>query len=275
MTAIPLAAVLGHPIGHSKSPKLHGFWLKKYNISGHYIPVDISPDDLGHCLSVMPKMGFMGANVTIPHKQAVMAHAATVTAVARRIGAANTLSFSNGAIHADNTDAYGFMENLRLSAPEWHAASGPAVVLGAGGASRAVLVALIDAGCPEIRLVNRTFSRAEAIAEAFGPPVMPLPWHQRAASLDGAHLIVNTTALGMVGHPPLDLPSESLSSNALVTDVVYAPLETPLLRLARSRGCRTVDGLGMLLHQAVPGFERWFGVRPEVTAELRAAVLAP
>lgn len=274
MTTVPLAGVIGAPIGHSKSPLLHGHWLRVLGIRGHYVPLEIAAEDLATCLVTLPRMGFRGVNVTIPHKEAVLPLAAEVSARARRIGAANTLTFGRGGFHADNTDGEGFMENLRQGAPGWDPAAGPALVLGAGGASRAVVVALQDAGVPEIRLCNRTLTRAQALAREFGAPVTVVDWADKAVAAGDAALLVNTTSLGMQGQSPLDLQPDALNPQALVTDIVYSPLETPLLQIARARGCRTVDGLGMLLHQAVPGFERWFGQRPSVTDDLRVAVLA-
>lgn len=270
---IPLAGVIGCPVGHSRSPVLHGTWLRQLGISGHYVPLHVEAEDLATVLHAMPRMGFVGANVTIPFKEAALALADDVSETALRIGAANTLSFGpDGRLNADNTDAYGFITNLRQNAPAWNAARGPALVLGAGGAARAVIVALQDAGVPEIYLTNRTAARSETLAQEFG--VTPLPWDSRAQVLPEASCIVNTTSLGMAGQPALDLRLDTLPVTALVTDIVYAPLETPLLAQARAKGCMAVDGLGMLLHQAVPGFERWFGVRPEVTEVLRRAVLA-
>ncbi|TVR47550.1 MAG: shikimate dehydrogenase [Rhodobacteraceae bacterium] len=273
MSAIPLAGVIGCPVAHSRSPVLHGTWLRQYGIQGHYVPLHIEADDLERALRAMPVMGFVGANVTLPHKEAALALADEVTSAARMIGAANTLSFRDGRIHADNTDAYGFIENLRAGAQADFSA--PALVLGAGGAARAVIVALAQAGVPEIRLVNRTRARAESLAADLSDcPVLVLDWADRAAAADGAGLLVNTTSLGMASAPPLDYPAAAMRPGMVVTDIVYTPLDTPLLRDARAQGCVTVDGLGMLLHQAVPGFERWFGQRPEVTGALRRAVLA-
>ena len=271
---IPLAGVIGCPVGHSRSPLLHGTWLRNYGLRGQYVPLHVAPEDLARVLQAMPAMGFVGANVTIPHKEAALALADEVSPIARRIGAANTLSFLDGLIHADNTDAYGFIENLRSAAPDWQPGAGPALVLGAGGAARAVLVALAEAGAGEIWLSNRTRARAEALAAALDHPVTVLDWERYADHLPRAALVVNTTSLGMAGQAPLGLPAALLSPATVVTDIVYTPLETPLLREAHARGCRVVDGLGMLLHQAVPGFERWFGLRPDVTPELRRAVLA-
>ncbi len=271
MTQIPLAGVIGCPVDHSRSPALHGTWLRALGLKGHYVPLHVETPDLVRVFSALPAMGFVGVNVTIPHKEAVLKLATEVNATARRIGAANTLNFlPGGGFVAENTDAYGFMANLRAGAPGWK--PGPALVLGAGGAARAVIVALQDAGVHEIRLTNRTEARAQALAEEFG--VSALPWARRADALDGVTTLVNTTSLGMEGAPTLSLDLGSLPCDAVVTDIVYTPLETPLLRAARAHGCTVVDGLGMLLHQAVPGFERWFGVRPEVTEALRRAVVA-
>ncbi|MBR3371707.1 MAG: shikimate dehydrogenase [Rhodobacteraceae bacterium] len=274
MSKIPLAGVIGSPVGHSKSPLVHGSWLRDYGLRGHYVPLHVDSDNLEPMLRAMPHMGFVGANVTIPHKEQVLALADDVSPVAARIGAANTLSFgANGRIHADNTDGYGFLANVRQSAPDWVAERAPALVLGAGGAARAIIVALLDAGVPELRLSNRTRARAQTLAQEFGPRVRVCDWDDRARGLDDLGLLVNTSSLGMVGNPALDMPLDGLSPDALVTDIVYTPLMTDLLQQAQDRGNAVVDGLGMLLHQAVPGFERWFGHRPEVTDDLRKLVL--
>lgn len=274
MSIIPLAGVIGSPVGHSKSPLVHGSWLRDYGLRGHYVPLHVEPNALEQVLRAMPHMGFVGANVTIPHKEQVLALADDVSPVAARIGAANTLTFAaDGRIHADNTDGYGFLANLQQSAPDWRADGGPALVLGAGGAARAIIVALLEAGVPQIRLCNRTHARAAALARDFGPQVVVRDWSDRAQGLDDLGLVVNTSSLGMVGNPVLDMPLDGLAADALVTDIVYTPLMTDLLQQAQDRGNAVVDGLGMLLHQAVPGFERWFGHRPEVTADLRALVL--
>ncbi len=272
---VPLAGVIGHPIGHSRSPKLHGHWLKTYGLSGHYIPMDVAPADLETVLRTLPKAGFVGANVTVPHKEAALRIADHVSDRATVIGAANTLVFrEDGSIHADNTDGYGFMENLRSGAPDWNAQDGPAVVFGAGGAARAVLQALSIAGVPEILLTNRTRARADHLKEEFGQRITVVDWVQAGNVVENAELVVNTTSLGMQGQPELRVPLDGLQPGAVVTDLVYAPLKTNLLKTAEDAGCTTVDGLGMLLHQAVPGFERWFGVRPEVDTDTRAAALA-
>lgn len=270
----PLAAVLGWPIGHSRSPRLHGTWLLRYGIAGYYIPVALAPEDLVAGIDALRQLGFRGSNVTLPHKEAALALATERTEIAELIGAANTLTFGPSGIHADNTDGYGFLENLRQAMPEWRAAAGPALILGAGGASRAVIAALLAEGAPEIRIANRTEIRARALRDHFGPRLEVIDWAGASEAMEGATTIVNCSALGMAGHPALDISLDRAPSGALVTDIVYEPLQTPLLEAAAARGLRTVDGLGMLLHQGVPGFERWFGRRPEVDADLRAAVLA-
>jgi shikimate dehydrogenase len=271
---IPLAAVIGSPTAHSKSPQLHRHWLETYGLKGFYVPLDVAPANLETVLKTLPKMGFVGANITIPHKEAVLRMADIVTDRATLIGAANTLIFhEDGRIHADNTDGYGFMENLRTGAPDWDPGAGPAAVLGAGGAARAVIVALLDAGVPEILLSNRTRVRAEKLRSDFGNRVTVVDWVQAGNVLEEVALVVNSTSLGMVGKPEMRLPLDGLQPETVVTDLVYAPLKTKLLETAEGKGCTIVDGLGMLLHQGVPGFERWFGQRPEVTSATRTAVL--
>lgn len=271
---IPLAGVIGHPIAHSRSPALHGYWLRRYGIKGHYIPMDVSTDDLQRALEMLPRLGFVGINVTIPHKEAVLKLADVVTDRAALIGAANTLIFrADGRIHADNTDGAGFMANLRQNAPIWDPTAGPAAVFGAGGAARAVIAALIEVGVPEVRLANRTRPRAEALRADFGAKLTVYDWVQAPNMLEGATTVINTTSLGMAGKAEFRVPLDALESTALVTDLVYTPLKTQLLLEAEARGCTVVDGLGMLLHQAAPGFERWFGQRPEVDAATRNAVL--
>lgn len=271
---IPLAGVIGSPIAHSRSPQLHTHWLKTLGIPGFYIPIDVAEADLETVLRSLPKMGFRGVNITVPHKEKALQLADMVTDRATIIGAANTLVFlEDGRIQADNTDGYGFIENVRQGAPVWQADRGPAAVLGAGGAARAVVAALLDAGVPEILLSNRTRNRAEALQSQFGRRVTVIDWVQAGNMLEEAVTVVNTTSLGMVGNPALRVPLDGLRKGAVVTDLVYAPLQTRLLIEAEKAGCVTVDGLGMLLHQAVPAFERWFGTRPEVDAATRAAAL--
>ncbi len=272
---IPLAGVIGDPIAHSRSPALHNYWLRRYGIRGHYIPMHVVQSDLKAALDMLPRLGFVGINVTIPHKEHVLALADIVTDRAALIGAANTLIFrKDGRIHADNTDGSGFIANLRQNAPAWQPASGPAAVLGAGGASRAVIAALIEVGVPEIRVANRTRPRAETLRSDFGAKIVVVDWVQAGNMLEDAATVVNTTSLGMTGKPDFRVPLDALNPRALVTDLVYSPLQTSLLAEAERMGCTVVDGLGMLLHQAAPGFERWFGHRPEVDAAARAAVLA-
>jgi shikimate dehydrogenase len=270
---IPLAGVIGNPIEHSRSPALHGYWLRSMGIRGHYIPMRIEREDLVEVLAMLPRMGFVGVNVTIPHKRAVLEIADSVTDRAALMGAANTLTFRNGKILADNTDGYGFIENLRQGAPEWEPSAGPAAVFGAGGAARAIVAALIEAGVEEIRLSNRTRARAEDLRQEFGYKVRVVDWVKAGNIVDDAYTVINTTSLGMTGKPEFRVPLDGLRPGTFVTDIVYTPLRTPLLEAAEKAGCVTVDGLGILLHQAVPGFERWFGKRPVVDDNLRRAVL--
>lgn len=272
---IPLAGVIGCPVAHSKSPKLFRHWLTRYGIAGHYVPLHVEDRNLADVFRALPKMGFVGVNVTIPHKVAVMQLADLVTDRATLIGAANTVIFrKDGKTHADNTDGYGFIANLRAGAPGWRPDTGPAAVLGAGGAARAVIAALLDVGVPKILLSNRTRPKAEALQAEFGRRIEVRDWIQAGNMIEEAATVVNTTSLGMEGQPELRVPLDGLQRGAVVTDLVYTPLRTRLLQEADAAGCVTVDGLGMLLHQAVPGFERWFGVRPEIDVDTRAAVLA-
>jgi shikimate dehydrogenase len=273
MTSFPLAGVVGQPIGHSRSPRLHRHWLARHGIRGDYVAMEVAEEDLGEVLRVLPRAGFRGVNVTVPHKLTALALADEATERARRIGAANLLVFESGRILADNSDGEGFLASVRQGAPEWDPGAGPATVLGAGGAARAVIVALLDAGTPEVILTNRTGATAEALAQEFGKRLRVVNWLAAGNAVEEGALVVNTTSLGMTGKPELRVPLDGLREGQVVTDLVYAPLETRLLREARAAGAVAVDGLGMLLHQAVPAFERWFGARPEVDAELRAAVL--
>lgn len=268
-----LAGVIGWPISHSRSPRLHGYWLQEYGIDGAYLPMPVPPDGLREALRALPLLGFAGTNVTVPHKEAALATVDEADAMARRIGAVNTITVQeDGRLAGTNTDGFGFLENLGAGAPGWHA-DRPAVVLGAGGASRAVIVALIDSGIPEIRICNRTEARAQALAAEFGGPCRVEKWDRRCLCLDDAGLLVNTTTLGMTGEAALDMSIERLPDDSVVTDLVYVPLMTPLLKAAAKRGLRIVDGLGMLLHQARPGFAAWFEREPEVTDALRRFVL--
>jgi shikimate dehydrogenase len=267
------AFVCGHPIAHSRSPLIHGFWLQHYGIAGTYEAIDVAPQDFARFAGSLREEGFAGGNVTIPHKEAAFAAVIRHDAAAEMIGAVNTLWFEGNALVGGNTDAEGFAANLDEFAPGWEKA-GSAVVLGAGGAARAVIHALQQRGVTDIRIVNRTLERARELADRFGAGVSAHGAGAAAELLGDAGLLVNTTALGMHGNDDLAADPQHLPAGAIVTDIVYVPLETPLLDTARRRGLKTVDGLGMLLHQAVPGFERWFGIRPEVSAELRALIVA-
>lgn len=269
-----VAGVMGWPVGHSRSPRLHGYWLEHYGIDGAYVPLPVRPGSLAQALAALSALGLAGVNLTLPHKEAALSLVGRLDPVARRIGAVNTVVVAeDGTLVGSNTDAFGFMENLRAGAPHWRASSGPAVVLGAGGAARAVGVALLDAGVPEIRFVNRTKERAEALAATMDPRCRATDWGKREQALGAANLLVNTTSLGMTGQPSLELDLRELPEDALVNDIVYVPLETPLLRDARRRGNPVVDGLGMLLHQGRPGFKAWFGIDPAVTDGLRQALV--
>ncbi|WP_368185573.1 shikimate dehydrogenase [Aestuariibius sp. HNIBRBA575] len=271
---IPLAGVIGHPIAHSKSPRLHKHWLKKHGLPGDYIPMDVKEADLEQVIRTLPKAGFVGVNITIPHKVSVLQIADLVTDRATLIGAANTLIFrKDGKIHADNTDGYGFISNLKQGAPGWRADTGPVTVLGAGGAARAVISSLIEVGAKEILLTNRTRPKAEGLQAEFGSKVRVIDWVQAGNAIEDAATLINTTSLGMEGQPELRVPLDGLQRGSVVTDLVYTPIQTHLLKTAEQAGCVTVDGLGMLLHQAVPAFERWFGIRPVVDVETRAAIL--
>lgn len=269
------AGVMGWPVAHSRSPRLHGFWLTQHDIDGAYLPLPVRPENLAAALKALPTLGFAGVNLTVPHKTAALGLMDRLSDEARRIGAVNTVVVAgDGRLEGSNTDSYGFLAHLKASAPQWRPKNGPAVLLGAGGAARAIAVALLDAGVDELRLVNRTMARAEELAAAFGNKIKPVAWHDRAEALKGAGLLVNSTTLGMSGQPALEIALDHLPRAAVVYDIVYAPLETPLLAAARLRGNTAVDGIGMLLHQARPGFAAWFGVTPEVTPELREFVLA-
>ena len=268
-----LAGVMGWPIAHSRSPKIHNHWLEMHGVSGAYVPLAVPPDRLGPALRALAPLGFSGCNLTIPHKEAAMPLLDRVEPEARRIGAVNCVVVeADGTLTGKNYDAFGFVASLNAEAPHWRAGAAPAAVIGAGGGARAVVAGLLDAGAKEVRLFNRTLDRAQILAADFGAAVEACSWEERAAGLDGAGLLVNTTSLGMIGQPPLDLALDALPSTALVADIVYAPLETPLLANARRLGLKTVDGLGMLLHQARPAFRDWFGFMPEVTPALRTLI---
>ncbi len=274
-----LAGVVGWPVEHSLSPRLHGHWFERHRVDGAYVPLPVRPEDLAAAFALLPRLGFRGWNVTLPHKEAARHLVHGLDPAAERVGAVNTvLVGEDGRTHGLNTDGAGFLASLRAAAPGWSPGAGPVALVGAGGAARAVAGALLEAGVAGLRLTNRTPARAERLAAelaALGrpPPVAAVPWAARAGALAGAALLVNATSLGMAGQPPLDLPLDRLPAAAVVADLVYVPLETPLLAAARARGHLTVDGLGMLLHQAVPGFAHWGGLAPEVDEALRASVL--
>ena len=256
---------------HSRSPRLHNSWMRRYGVSGYYAPLPIEPGKVEAALRALAPLNFAGCNITLPHKEEIVRIADHVDPAARAIGAANCVVVRpDGSLAAFNYDVFGFMEALRAQAPGWRATQGPAVVLGAGGAARAIVYGLIAAGAPEVRVVNRTLERAQAFADELGATVKPLKWSDRSAALAGAALLVNTTSNGMVGQPPLEIALDALPGDALVNDIVYTPLETPLLAAARARGNVAVDGLGMLIQQARPAFRDWFGIMPDVTAEERA-----
>ncbi|TVR09087.1 MAG: shikimate dehydrogenase [Salinarimonadaceae bacterium] len=273
--AIPKAFVVGHPIAHSRSPLIHGHWLERYGIAGAYERIDVAPVDFAAFLVNFAGNGFVGGNVTLPHKEAAFRGVRVATARARRLSAVNTLWIENGLLHGDNTDVLGFVASLDAALGiGWENDLRRAVVLGAGGAARAIVAGLLDRGVDSVAIVNRTPEKAREIV-AFDPTRLTAHGLDAlTALLAGARLLVNTTSLGMTGQPPLQVDLAPMPEGAAVADIVYAPLETALLKQARERGLAAIDGLGMLLHQAVPGFERWFGIRPEVTPELRAAIVA-
>lgn len=272
VSAGPAACLIGWPAAHSRSPIIHKYWLKQFGIAGDYRIEAVEPAAFADFIGSLAARGYRGANVTIPHKEQALA-LSTPDARARAVGAANTLYFAGGSLHSTNTDVEGFIGNLDASAPDW-SANGEAVVLGAGGSARAVVFGLVERGVPRIHLVNRSRDRAQALAQSYGERVHVVTWDGVAAILPKAGLVVNTTSLGMKGQPSLPFDVSALRADAAVADLVYVPLETALLKAARARGLRTADGLGMLLHQAVRGFELWFGKRPQVTPELRALVEA-
>ncbi len=266
------AFVIGHPIAHSRSPMLHGYWLKRYGIEGSYERVDIPPEGLKDFFDTYREVGWVGGNVTVPHKIAVIPYLSRVDEAAKAMGAVNTLWWESDALIGGNTDSIGFMGNLDELVPGWDAAARRALILGAGGATRAAVYGLRGRGL-EIALCNRTLSKAEALAEHFGKGVSAHGLGELETLMRDADLVVNTTSLGMIGQPPLEVDLSPLKPEAIVYDVVYVPLETDLLKAAKARGLRTVDGLGMLLHQGVEGFSHWFGRRPEVTQELRTLLI--
>ena len=273
-STIPVAAVIGHPVNHSRSPRMHNFWLAHFGLEGYYIPLDIDPKKFERSIRNLPELGLVGANITIPYKEKVLKIADKISDRAALVGAANTLTFlPNGGIYADNTDGYGFLQNIKSKYKDWSAREGISVVFGAGGASRAILAALIEDGASDILLANRTRSRADQLRSDFGAKIKVVEWMKIQNYLSEASTIINTTSLGMVGKTDLPIPLSALKKNTLVTDIVYTPIETHLLATAAKMGCRTVDGLGMLIHQAIPGFERWFGIKPGDSQALRELLI--
>jgi len=268
------AAVIGWPIEHSRSPMIHGYWLQRYGIDGRYTKIAVKPEDVTAFVRSLAERGFAGCNVTLPHKEAVFQAADVREASAEAVGAANTLWLEDGRLFAANTDTYGFMRHLDVSAPAWRTKDRPALLLGAGGAARGIVYGLLEAGVGNVRIANRTLSRAEEIAQHFGSRVTAVAWRDAEAAATDAGLLVNATSLGMAKTGPLDFDVARLPAEAMVADIVYVPLETDLLRRARARDLTAVDGLGMLLHQAVPGFAKWFGVTPDVTDDLRDLLVA-
>lgn len=266
---------MGWPVAHTRSPVIHNHWISVHGLRGAYVPLAVNPLHLATAIRGLSALGFAGCNLTVPHKEQAMQWVDTLHPVARRMGAVNTIVvMPDGSLQGMNTDGVGYIQSLKDADPAWCATTGPALVLGAGGAARAIVVALIDEGVPTLRLCNRTDDRAHALAQEFGSRVQVIPWAQRNDAMAGVQLLVNTTTQGMHGCPPLDVTLDALPTEAMVSDVVYVPLETPLLAAARIRGNRTVNGLGMLLNQARPAFQAWFGVMPEVTPHLRALVQA-
>jgi shikimate dehydrogenase len=268
------ACVIGWPIEHSRSPLIHNHWLKVYGIDGAYTKEAVRPEEVGTFLKSLAANGYVGCNVTVPHKEAAFAAADEKDESASAVGAANTLWLEHGKLFAANTDTYGFMTNLALQAPGWDALDAPVAILGAGGAARAITYGFLKAGVGEIRVFNRTLARAEALAKDFGPRVKAFDWSERGKRSRRCAVLVNTTTIGLNGVGSIDIDFHTFDATCVVADIVYVPLETELIVRAMGRGLRTVDGLGMLLHQAVPGFQKWFGVRPEVTPELREILVA-
>lgn len=270
-----LAGIMGWPVAHSRSPLLHNYWIKKYGLLGTYVQLPVAPGQLQIALPGLAALGFRGCNITIPHKVDALKLVHELDPNARRMGAINTIVVqTDGSLKGFNNDGFGYIQSLLDAKPDWRADAGPITVLGAGGAARAVVLSLADRGAREIRLLNRTQDKAETLASEFGGPIQVLPWDARHEALDGASLLINTTNQGMHGCPALELNLSKLPPQALVSDVIYVPQETPLLAAARLRGNPTVNGLGMLLNQARPAFNAWFGVMPEITAELRQAIIA-
>ncbi len=261
-------ALIGHPVEHSKSPLMHNFWIRQYGLFGEYSAIDVRPGNLEGAVRQSVKQGFNGLQFTIPHKEEALKLCDEIDSTARGVGAVNTIVIHKGKLHGFNTDVFGFTENIVESEAGFEFSEGPAVVLGAGGAAHGIVYALIEQNVPEIRLTNRTLERAQELAKKFGPKVKIFPWEEKSEILEGAHLLVNTTSLGLHGQPPLDLDLTYLDPKTVVSDIVYVPIHTPLLRQAEAHGNHVVNGLGMLVHQGRPAFKRWFGVMPGMDMEL-------
>ena len=270
-----LVGVIGFPVGHSKSPIIHGYWLQHHDVNGYYVPMEVNRNDFANVIATLPKMGFRGVNITIPHKEDALRLHDHITDQAVLIGAVNTLTFGpDGKVFADNTDGYGFMRNLRERVPDWTPDEGPALVLGAGGAARAAIHSLVSEGTPAVYVVNRSRDRAKSLRAVFGKRVSVERRKEIPDLLKEVAIVVNATSLGMKGMPPLEFPYQDLEPGTVVTDLVYTPLETELLQQAAAKGCRVVDGLGMLLHQAAASFDAWYGIRPRINPTLRSLALA-
>jgi shikimate dehydrogenase len=270
-----LAGVMGWPIAQSRSPILHNYWIDKYKLNGRYVPLAVRPERLADAIRGLPALGFRGCNLTMPHKQYAMTMVDRLTDTAKRIGAVNCIVVDHdGKMSGTNNDGNGYVLSVQEVVPQWKPSAGPIAILGAGGAARAVLVALLERGASEIRLINRSLDKAERLAKELGPAIKPIAWDRRSDAIGDVALLINATNQGMTGNPPLELSLDRLSSSTLVSDLIYVPPETPLLSAAKARGNITINGLGMLLHQARPAFEAWFGVMPEITPDLRAAIMA-
>jgi shikimate dehydrogenase len=270
-----LAGVMGWPIAQSRSPILHNYWIEKYNLTGRYVPLAVRPERLTDAIRGLPALGFRGCNLTMPHKQLAMTMVDSLTDTAKRIGAINCIVVGDdGRMSGTNNDGNGYVLSVQEVAPQWKPSDGPIAILGAGGAARAIIVALAERGVLEIRLINRTFEKAERLAKEFSPTVKPIVWDKRSDVIGDVALLINATDQGMIGKPALDISLDKLSKQTLVSDLIYVPPETSFLAAAKARGNVTINGLGMLLHQARPAFQAWFGVLPEITSDLRAKIMA-
>jgi shikimate dehydrogenase len=270
-----LAGVMGWPIAQSRSPILHNYWIDKYKLNGRYVPLAVRPERLSDAIRGLPALGFRGCNLTMPHKQLAMTMVDSVTDTAKRIGAVNCIIVGEDSkVSGTNNDGNGYVLSVQEVAPQWKPSDGPIAILGAGGAARAIIVALIERGASEIRLINRTFEKAERLAKDFGLAIKPIAWDKRGDAIADVALLTNATNQGMIGHPPLEISLDKLSSRTLVSDLIYVPPETPFLIAAKARGNVIVNGVGMLLHQARPAFQAWFGIMPEITPDLRTSIMA-